>query len=181
MADPSPPSAWLADNVGLIARRGRVLDVASGRGRHALFLAARGFHVHAIDRDPHALDTLCQLVSKLQALEGLDDSPGRVTTEVLDLEAGSVSLGHRRYDGIIVFNYLHRPLLPAIVDALVEGGVLIYETFTIGQAERGHPKNPAYLLQAGELEALVAPLRVVRAREGDCGGKLVASVVAVRE
>jgi SAM-dependent methyltransferase len=159
-----PPSPWLAENLRFIPRGAPVLDVASGGGRNALFLARGGWQVHAVDRDAAAMDRL----------------DGLVTTTVLDLEAGSVTLGHRVYGAVIVFNYLHRPLLPAIVDAVAPGGVLIYETFTAGQAERGHPRNPAFLLHEGELPMLVAPLDVVRFREGEYDGKLVASIVAMR-
>jgi hypothetical protein len=77
-----------------------------------------------------------------------------------------------------VFSYLHRPVFPALLRALAPGGLLFYETFLVGQQERGHPKNPAFLLEPGELAARVAPLTVLRSREGDYDGKLVASVVA---
>ena len=93
---------------------------------------------------------------------------------------------HRRisrlanYDAIFVFNYLHRPLMPALRAALKPGGRLFYETFTTRQAERGHPKNPAFLLKDGELAELVAPLTVLRSREGDVDGRFVASIVAER-
>lgn len=168
MGEPSstPPAAWLIDNLDLIPRGGRVLDVASGRGRHARVLAAHGCRVHAIDRDAEALAQI---------------GPPGITTEVLDLESGSPSLGHRCYDAVVVFNYLHRPLMPVIVEAVASGGILIYETFTVAQARRGHPKNPAFLLDDGELPRLVAPLKVLRAREGEFHGSFVASVVAVRE
>ena len=147
-------------------RGGRVLDVACGRGRHARFLAERGWHVHAIDRDAAALS----------ALHGVE----RVTTEIVDLEVGTPWLGERCYEAVIVFRYLHRPLMPALVRAVAQGGVLVYETFTRGQARRGHPKNPAFLLDEGELPTLVAPLTVLRSREGDVDGQLLSSVVAVR-
>jgi SAM-dependent methyltransferase len=161
------PAAWLIDNLDLIPRGGTVLDVASGVGRHAIFLAERGWKVHAIDRDASALSALAA-------------HPG-ISTEVCDLESGTATLGHRCYSGVVVFNYLHRPLMPLIVDAVADGGVLLYETFTIGQAERGHPKNPSFLLQPGELPRLAAPLTVVRSREGDFDGRLVASIAAVRQ
>ena len=77
-------------------------------------------------------------------------------------------------------HYLHRPLMPAIVRAVAPAGVLVYETFTRDQAARGRPTNPAFLLEPGELVALVAPLEVVRSREGDVRGRDVASVVAIR-
>lgn len=75
----------------------------------------------------------------------------------------------------LVFHYLHRPLMPALCAALAPGGRLFYETFT---TERGHPGNPAFLLQAGELPALVAPLTVVGSSEGEFDRRFIASVVA---
>jgi SAM-dependent methyltransferase len=168
----SEPSAWLVDNVDVIPRGAEVLDVASGSGRNALFLARHGWHVHAVDRDANALANLHE------ASRG--EIGGRIATEVMDLESGSPALAHGRYGAVVVFNYLHRPLMPAIVAAVAPGGVLIYETFTIRQAERGRPRNPDFLLRDGELPRLVAPLRVLRAREGEFDGRLVASIVAMR-
>lgn len=165
------PSEWLIQNIDLIPRDRLVLDVASGRGRNALYLAAAGWPVHAVDRSADALNAL------QDAAQGLD---GAVTTECLDLETGLVSLGTGRYGAVIVFNYLHRPLMAAIVNAVAGGGVLIYQTFTSGQAARGHPRNPDFLLREGELPTLVSPLEVVRSREGDVDGSLVASIVAQR-
>ena len=162
------PAAWLVDNLDTIRPGGLVLDVAAGGGRHARFLAEHGFRVHAIDRD----------VSGLARQLG---PVGRVTVDAIDLETGTPDLGHERYDAVIVFNYLHRPLMPALVAAVRPGGVLIYETFTAGQAVRGRPRNPHFLLREGELPTLVAPLRVIRAREGDYDGKLIASIVAERD
>ncbi len=103
-----------------------------------------------------------------------------IETQVRDLEAGPVDLGDGVYDFVIVTNYLHRPLLPAIVRAVAPGGVLLYETFTVAQAARGKPTNPAFLLEPDELPRLVAPLTVTRRREGEVDGRMVASVVAVR-
>lgn len=166
------PAAWLVENIATIPRGGRVLDVASGRGRHARWLAAQGFDVHAVDRDAAALASLAQ--------NERATPHGNITTEVVDLEQATPALGHRCYAAVVVFNYLHRPLMPVIVDAVAPGGVLIYETFTVGQAARGHPRNPAFLLGNGELPGLVTPLEVVRFREGEVDGQLKASIVAVR-
>jgi SAM-dependent methyltransferase len=162
-------SDWLTSNTDLIARDRSVLDVASGRGRHALLLAARGWNVHAVDRDRDALASLDERARALGVSVG---------TTCVDLERDGVDFDDERYGTILVFNYLHRPLFPALVRALAPGGVLLYETFTIGQRERGHPRNPAFLLESGELLRLVRPLEIVRDREGDYGGKLIASVAA---
>ena len=146
-----------------------VLDVASGRGRHGLYLATLGYDVHAVDRD---CDALSALEDRARAAGVL------VRTTCLDLETGNPDLGVEVWGTILVFNYLHRPIMPALVRALAPGGLLMYETFTIGQRERGHPRNPAFLLHPGELLTLIAPLEVVRSREGDFNGRLIASVAA---
>ena len=165
------PAAWLVENLGLLPRGQPVLDVASGRGRQSLFLAREGWMVHAVDRDAAALEALATSARALNV---------SITTEVVDLETDSPSLGSRSFGTVVVFNYLHRPLMPAIVDAVAAGGVLIYETFTVGQATRGRPTNPAFLLANGELAELIRPLEILRAREGDVDGKLVSSIVATR-
>ena len=190
------PAAWLVQNIDVIPPGGLVLDVASGSGRHAHFLAAQGWRVHAVDRDAGALGRLGQVGQAGSAVGSAEWRPGawglesgawlgqvgRITTECVDLEGGHVTLGDGLYDAVIVFNYLHRPLMPRIVNAVRPGGgVLIYETFTVGQAQRGRPRNPDFLLQEGELPTLVAPLRVLRVREGDFEGALVASIVAIRD
>jgi SAM-dependent methyltransferase len=171
MQETAAPSDWLLAHIDALDRTRQVLDVACGRGRHALELAARGFRVHAIDANPDAVAALARTAASASL---------PVTTGVVDLEGDHVDLGGADYGTVLVFNYLHRPLMSHLRDALAPGGILLYETFTIGQAQRGHPRNPLFLLQAGELPALVAPLRVIDAREGDFNGKLIASVVAVK-
>jgi tellurite methyltransferase len=165
------PAPWLVENIGLLPRDRPVLDVACGRGRHSLFLARAGWVVHAIDRDVAALQTLEISARELNLT---------LTTETVDLEHASPLLGSKSFGSVVVFNYLHRPLMPAIVEAVAPGGVLIYETFTVGQAERGRPTNPAFLLADGELPELIQPLEILRWREGDVDGKLVSSIVATR-
>ena len=164
------PAGWLLDNGDLLRPGMRVLDVAAGRGRHALLLSGAGLAVTAIDRDAAKMTRLADLAGRL----GL-----AITTEVRDLESGDAGLTEAAFDLIVVTNYLHRPLMPALVRALAPDGVLLYETFTTAQAARGKPTNPAFLLEPGELLRLVAPLEVIRQREGEVEGRMVASVVAV--
>lgn len=185
---PKPSAARAAGSAGRPAgpARPRALDVACGSGRHALLLAAAGFAVDAIDRDAASIEALRAAAGNL----GL-----ALRAEVRDLEAGGADaaacLGPAAlfdaavplapaggYDLIVVFQYLHRPLFPALVRALAPGGLLLYETFTVDQAVRGHPKNPAFLLEHGELPRLVAPLEILRQREGEFDGRFVAAVAA---
>jgi SAM-dependent methyltransferase len=170
------PSEWLAGNSDLLPRPARdgdaspyALDLASGRGRNAFWLAEAGFDVDAIDHDERALAEL-EAAARARSLS--------VSTERMDLEQPGVSLGTARYGLIVVFRYLHRPLFPAILQALRPGGVLVYETFTTAQAARGRPTNPAFLLEPGELPRLVSPLEILRRHEGVRDGAALAGVVA---
>lgn len=163
------PASWLVKNADLLPRQGRALDVACGRGRHALWLAERGLTTLAIDRDAQAVRELNDMARG----RGLP-----LQADVRDLENGPVSLGDSSYDVIVVVHYLHRLLFPSLIAALAPGGVLVYETFTRAQAARGKPTNPDFLLQAGELLDLVRPLQVLASREGDYDGRMIASIVA---
>lgn len=165
------PAGWLLENADLLRRGMRVLDVAAGRGRHALLLAGAGFSVTAVDRDAARMQRLQEIARRLA---------WPLTTVVRDLETTDADLGDGAYDLIVVTHYLHRPLFPALVRALAPDGLLVYETFTTAQAARGKPTNPAFLLELGELPRLVAPLEVLRSREGDVDGRMVASIVARR-
>jgi rhodanese-related sulfurtransferase len=177
------PSSWLLANADLLqpestcaqgepaTPRMRALDVACGRGRHALLLAIAGLEVRAVDRGAEAVAGLRWAAGRL----GLP-----VTAEVVDLEAPAADLGDALYDLIVCVHYLHRPLFPALRRALKPGGILIYETFTTAQAARGKPTNPDFLLQPGELRRLVAPLAILREREGEFEGRSVASIAARR-
>lgn len=146
--DVATPSAWVVRWAGYIPPGGRVLDVASGNGRHARYLAERGYQVEAVDRDP-------ELPARLAGIPGID-------ARVADLELGYWPYPGQQFAGVVVTNYLHRPLLPALLDALAFGSVLIYETFAMGNERYGRPSNPAYLLQPGELlEVARNQLRVI--------------------
>jgi SAM-dependent methyltransferase len=165
-------SPWLIDNAELLPRGGRVLDVACGRGRNALWLAQSGFVVRAIDRNAEAIAALGDQARQLS----LD-----IATAVVDLETNPPpDLGHAVYDAIVVFNYLHRPLFPSLRAAVKPGGVIVYQTFTTRQAELGHPRNPAFLLRDGELAELVAPFEILKSRQGEFDGSFIASIVARR-
>jgi SAM-dependent methyltransferase len=130
----SGPSAWVQSHAGLVKAVGTVLDLAAGSGRHARFFKDLGCQVTALDRD----------TAGLQGLE--------VEIVAADLEDGSPwPLGARTFDGIVVTNYLHRPLFPHLAGALAPGGVLIYETFGAGNERFGRPSNPDFLLRPGEL------------------------------
>ncbi|HUP98582.1 MAG TPA: class I SAM-dependent methyltransferase [Usitatibacter sp.] len=141
-----PPSPWVQRWLGWIRPGGAVLDLACGSGRHARLLARLGFEVDAVDRDPRLFP----------------DPPRGVTLLAADLEEGPWPYAGRRFDAIVVTNYLHRPLLPKLVDALEAGGLLVYETFARGNERFGKPSNPAFLLEPGELlEAVRGHLRVL--------------------
>jgi rhodanese-related sulfurtransferase len=166
------PSAWLIENADLVPRGGKALDVACGRGRHALLLASAGFDVHAIDGNQESIDRLKEIATRLHL---------KIDADVEDLETvPPPSLGTGEYDLVLGFNYLHRPLMPALRHAVKPGGRIFYETFTTRQAERGHPTNPAFLLREGELAELMAPFQVLRSREGERDGRFMASIIAER-
>lgn len=146
------PSAWVRRFLPLIASGGRVLDLAAGGGRHTRLLLDRGFAVCAIDRD----------IAALLPLAG-----PRCQLRQIDLESGAAWPLDQGYDGIVVTNYLHRPLLPAIGRALAPGGTLIYETFAVGNERFGHPRNPDFLLRPGELLEAFAGLTIVAFEQGE--------------
>jgi SAM-dependent methyltransferase len=147
------PSPWIVRFASLVAPGARVLDLAAGHGRHALFFAARGARVLAVDRDPAALATFAGM-------------PG-VETRVADLEAAAWPLGGMRFDAIVAVNYLHRPRFPELLASLADDGTLLYETFAVGNEAYGKPSNPDFLLAAGELlERARAALTVVAFEQG---------------
>lgn len=140
------PSPWVVRWATLITR-GAVLDVACGGGRNSKWLVEQGLEVVAVDRVPQSI-------------------PGARFVHA-DLEAGGPwPFAHERFAGIVVTNYLHRPLLPHLLASLAPDGVLIYETFMSGNERYGKPSNPAFLLRAGELFEAFGSLHVLAFEQG---------------
>jgi len=147
------PSEWVARFARLIPARGAALDLACGSGRHARLLAGLGFAVTAIDRDGAAL----------ASLEGING----IGTLCADLEGAAWPFAGAGFDAVVVTHYLHRPLFPFIFDVLRPGGVLIYETFALGNELLGRPSNREFLLQPGELlERVSGRLAVIAFEQG---------------
>lgn len=160
--DLEQPSAWVARFAKLIPS-GEVLDLACGGGRHSRYLARLGYRVLAVDRDPAALGSAAgEGISTLQA--DLENPGAGQATWSWPFETD-------RFSGIVVTNYLHRPLFTHILSSLAPGGILIYETFAAGNERFGKPSNPAFLLTPGELLRLTRfdtkdALRIVAFEDG---------------
>ena len=161
------PSDWIVRWSSLVPPGATVLDVACGSGRHLRWFAQRGARVTGVDRDDAAL----------QSLAGLGE------LVIADIEGGPWPFAGRRFDAVVVTNYLWRALLPAIVDSVADGGVLLYETFTRAHAAIGKPSNPAFLLEPGELLDHARGLHVVAYEDGflDAPPRFVQRIAAVRE
>ncbi|NNE82797.1 MAG: class I SAM-dependent methyltransferase [Alphaproteobacteria bacterium] len=162
------PSPWVVRFAPLIT--GNVLDIACGAGRHTRYFLSRGHRVSAVDRD----------VSRMADLHGV----AALELHETDLEDGAGRLPNGQFGGVIVTNYLWRPLLPAIVAAVGEAGVLLYETFADGNATYGKPSNPDFLLQPGELlDAVRRQLHVIAYENGmtnDPHPAIIQRICAVR-
>ena len=143
------PSPWVVRFAKFVPTGGRVLDVACGGGRHSRFFLDLGHPVTAVDID-------------IGAMEALAGRPG-LKLVVADLETGLPwHFAGERFAAVVVANYLCRPLLSHMVEAVGPGGLLLYETFAVGNEQFGKPSNPDYLLQPGELLAVTAAhLRVL--------------------
>lgn len=151
--EPSPASRWIERWCTLVPASGCVLDVACGSGRHVRFFIERGHRVTAIDRNREALSTMADLPA--------------VDLVEADIESGPWPLPGRRFDAVVVTNYLWRPLLPQIVHSVDEGGVLLYETFATGQETVGRPSRAEFLLRPGELlDTVAGHLRVIAYEDG---------------
>ena len=150
------PSPWVARWAALVPAGAEVLDLACGYGRHTRFFASRGCRVLAVDRDAAA-------VASLAAATG-------VVTRAADLEAAPWPFAPDSFDAVVVANYLHRPLFGPMIAALRSDGVLIYDTFMVGNERFGRPSNPDFLLRPGELlEVVRGQLEVVAFEQGQVG------------
>lgn len=160
-------SPWIHRFSHLLPKSGHVLDLAAGGGRHSAWCLKRGLAVTALDRN----------IDDLQNLGAACPAAARSRLEIIeaDLEDGSPwPLGGRRFDAVIVVNYLHRPLFADLLVTLAPGGVLLYDTFALGQEVFGKPSNPDFLLKPGELLDRVGDrLQVVAYEHGriDNGGR----------
>jgi tellurite methyltransferase len=162
------PSAFLVENIGLLPK-GRVLDLAMGEGRNALYLAGLGYEVEGVDRSPEAVK---------KALQKAQEQGLHIKAEVGDLEQ-DYRIAPDRYDLIICFYYLQRSLEQQIMAGLKKGGLLVYETLLIDQQGFCHTRNPNYLLKHNELLNMFRALRILRYREGVVEEqKAIASIIA---
>jgi tellurite methyltransferase len=151
----NPPSPFIARWVPRVGRtlpgRRRALDVAAGRGRHSLVMAAAGFHVTGIDIQLDALRR-ARASAHLASLE----------LALVCADLTTFPLPRDRYDLVVVTRYLDRALFPALRETLVPGGVLLYETFTEAQVRYGRgPRSPEHLLEPGELRMLTGGMDVL--------------------
>ena len=162
-----PTSAWVARWSHLLPRESTVLDLACGHGRHMRYLAAQGHSVVGVDRHPEAIGAVAHLGETLCA----------------DIENSPWPLVGRSFGGVVVTNYLWRPLWPFILDSLAPQGVLIYETYSTGNESVGKPSRPDFLLRHAELLEVCQTLRVVAFEEGflEQPERFVQRIVAVRE
>jgi SAM-dependent methyltransferase len=161
------PSAWVRRWSHLVPAGATLLDVACGSGRHVRWFAQRGARVTGVDRDTAALALLA----------------GVAEIVVADIESGPWPFAERRFDAVIVTNYLWRERLPDVIASVAPGGVLIYETFAAGNESVGKPSNPKFLLRPGELLQAATGLRIVAFEDGfePDPARFVQRIVAVRD
>ena len=159
------PSDWVCRWSRLIPTNTRVLDLACGSGRHMQWLQQLGWQVLGVDRDTASLASAAAFGEVLQA----------------DLENQAWPLAGQSFGAIVVTNYLWRALWPDLLSVLQPGGVLIYETFALGNQTVGKPANPDFLLRHGELLELCQGLRIVAYEDGFCEtpDRFVQRIVAV--
>jgi rhodanese-related sulfurtransferase len=170
------PAPFLSEMLARIPRprpgAAAALDVAAGAGREAVYLALEGYQVEARDRDPKALERAQGLASRHSV---------QISTVVTDLERQGAVLPQGRFQLVVCFRYLHRPLFEQIEMALAPGGHLVYETYRLGQEKRGRPRRGRFLLRPGELESAFPSLEIEHYAELEpLGGPVTARLLARR-
>lgn len=149
------PAKFLVENIDLLPK-GRVLDIAMGDGRNTIYLASLGFEAEGVDISPENVE---------KAFASARDNGVRIKAQVVDLEKDP-HIQPAAYDVIICFRYLQRSLFPFIKNGLKDGGIIVYETYTIDQLQFGKPKNPDFLLKHNELLNLFRDFYCIRYHEG---------------
>lgn len=151
-----PASEWVVSHASKVVPGGRVLDYACGHGRHALWLASQGFNVVAVDKDVEVLEGLAEK-ARIFSLP--------IVTQAIDLEENIWKFSDSEYveafDGLVATNYLYRPVLLQLPKLLKKQGVLIYETFAVGNEAFGKPSNPNFLLQPNELLSFSSNMKIL--------------------
>lgn len=147
------PSAWVVRWSHLLSAGTTVLDIACGHGRHMKYLNARGLRATGVDCSAEALAVASQWGETV--LADIENAPW-------PLMQGQ----QQRFDAVVVTNYLWRPLIPAMLQSLAPGGILIYETFATGNETVGKPSRPDFLLQPGELLIAFSALRIIAYEDG---------------
>jgi tellurite methyltransferase len=182
-APPAQPASIVSELLPLLPK-GAALDIACGTGRHTLLLASRGQHVTALDWSAAGLDILevraKRMKVPLHRIHSFDDTQksSRGGIELIQADLESTTLPQQSFDLILCIQYLQRSLFSQMTRALRPGGVLLFETFTRAQLEfEGGPRNPAYLLEQGELREAFPELRVLFYRELRAG-QGIASLLA---
>ena len=161
------PSDWVTRWTHLLPPHSHILDLACGAGRHMRWLAENGHSCLGVDRSAEALEAA--------------KAYGEV--RLADIENGPWPLEGQRFDAVIVTHYLWRPLMPRILASLKPQGLLIYETFAMGQETIGKPSRPDFLLKPGELLETFAQLHVIAYEDGylETPPKFVQRIVASAE
>lgn len=162
-------------------KQNTVLDLACGSGRNGLHLIENGIPVTFADVNPAAIEQVQQLVAKL-------NNKQQASFWLTDFEMeGETPLADKSFSAIMVFRYLHRPLFEQIKQAIMPNGLIIYETFTTEQAKFGRPKNPDFLLKAGELADIFSDWKIIHSFKGiiesesdSSQQKAIAQIVAVK-
>jgi len=163
------PSPWISRFSSILEKKTEILDLACGAGRHGRLFLDQGHSVFFVDKN-------------LEGVEDLSSHP-QATLQQTDLEDGKDwPFDDGQFGAIVVVNYLYRPHLKDMIKSLKPGGVLLYETFALGNEKFGRPRNPDFLLKPGELIELVqGQLQVVAFEHGLEGEKVVQHICAVKD